>query len=283
MNDTQQTPARRSNWVLITTSIVGGAVLLGAIASAAIAGVYMAARGSNSASGSGSGDRAITADVRDLDELDIDAGSADFSVVYDGEGGADTALLVVSGGTREWTMRRDEGALEIDSSRGFFLDWLTFGPDFGQTVVLHLPEQLRDRQMDADLDLSSGSLRVAGVFGELNVEVSSGEAVVAGSARSVDAHLSSGGLEFELADVTEADLEVSSGVMRGELTGEAPRRAELSVSSGSIDLILPDVPYDLRSSVSSGSADNLLRTDPSASRTLDVRVSSGSVMLRPGS
>ncbi|XPP27695.1 MAG: DUF4097 family beta strand repeat-containing protein [Leucobacter sp.] len=266
--------SQRPNGVLIATSVVGGVLLVAAIATAAVFGITSLNRSGGEAS-------TLTADARGVTALEVDAGSAEFSIVYDGAGSGEAVLETGAGG-REWQLRRDGATLVVDSERSFFPDWLMFGPDLGQTVVLRLPDEMRTQRIDADFELSSGGLRAEGNYGELEVEVSSGNFIVSGSARSFDAGVSSGHLEFVLDDVEEASIDISSGRVDGELTGTAPASLEIDVSSGSVEVRLPDEAYAVSTRVSSGSIDNLLRTDPASPYRIDARVSSGGITLRPG-
>lgn len=264
---------RRTNVALIVTSIVGGVLLLAAIGAAATAGVLSLTR-------SGAA-QTLTADARGIAELDIDASSADFRIVYDDAAEPGSAVLEAGDGDREWVLRRDGETLVAEPRSGFSWNWLRFGPGVEQTVVLHLPGELRETRLDAELELSSGSLRAEGRFGELDIDVSSGMLTVEGEARSLDIDVSSGRAEFRLADVEEASLGLSSGDLVGEFSGAAPREVEIEVSSGRAEATLPDVPYAVAERVSSGTVDNRLRTDPASRNGIEVGVSSGAVVLRP--
>lgn len=224
----------------------------------------------------------LTADAEGVAALDVSTGSADLTIVFDDalEG---EAVLTSNEGPSEWVLRRNGDTLVVDSHRTIsFLGWLSFGPLRGQSVELRLPGELENEVVDAEFQLSSGTLRASGAYGELDVRVSSGHVEISGSARTVDASVSSGHLETELSGVTDARFGVSSGQLDAELHGDAPQDLELSVSSGFMSVEVPDVAYAVSSRVSSGSLDNLLRTDPSSSNQIDASVSSGSIELRAG-
>lgn len=281
-NDTSTAPAalapRRSNWVLLTTSIVGGMLLIGVIAWAALAGIGQSVRSSG-----GADLQTFTADVSGITELDIDAAASNFSVVYDSSAGDDTALLEVQGsGMRSWNMNRDGAQLQVESNNAFSFGWFGFGPADRQTVVLHLPREMQQHTLDAELSLSSGVLSMEGEFGDLVTEVSAGEMIIGGVARSFRGEVSAGSLVFELQDVSDFGLEVSAGGATGEIVGQAPRTAEFSVSAGSAEVAMPNTEYRVVSDVSAGAFENLLRTDPATSRVIDVEVSAGELILKPG-
>lgn len=270
---TENTQPRRANVALIVTTVVGGVLLLAAIGFAAVAGIFSLTRGDSPA-------QTISASADGITELRIDASAADFTLAYDSDD-AGEAVLEASSGRQEWELRREGSRLVAEPRGGFPWGWLRLGPDLGQTVVLHLPAELRDAELDAELELSSGSLRAKGGFGELDVEVSSGLLSVEGEAREVDIDVSSGQVEFALADVARASIGVSSGGVVGEFTGRAPDDLGIDVSSGRVEVLLPDGSYAVQEEVSSGSVDNRLRTDPDSRNAVEVSVSSGQVVLRP--
>lgn len=271
---TRQPAPSPGRGIVIALAIVGGLLLLIVIGG----GVFSAVA---SLAGDERGRQTSTALVDDIHSLDIRAGSADFTVVFDDQGGPDTALLEVVHGVREWQMRNSESTLQIESTSRFPFGWLSIGPRPGQQVVLHLPSSLRESRLNADLDLSSGSFHIDAELGDVEVDLSSGQITVEGSARSFEGSVSSGALVIGLSGVREADIEVSSGRVSGELTGRDLRALELSVSSGKVDLGVPDQSYAVSSRVSSGKFDNQLRTDPSSRSAIEVGVSSGSVTLWP--
>lgn len=284
MNEPQQTAPnqsqsqpRRSRWVLITTSIVGGVLLLGVIAFAAVGGILRSLQADHTSA------QSMTAETNGIDSLDIDAAASRFSVVYDSKGGESTALLEVQGGSgRSWNLQRDGSDLRVSSSTPFGFGWLGFGSIDLQTVVLHLPTSMRSQQLDADLSLSAGSLQIDADFDELTTEVSAGEMNVDGSANALSVEVSAGSLLFDLDDVSDAEFDVSAGRAKGELNGTAPRSTDISVSAGSVDLVLPDVEYRVDSEVSAGRLKNLVRTDPNSRNVISVEVSAGEVVLQAG-
>lgn len=277
---------RRSNWVLITTAIVGGIVLIGAVGAAALSGLTALTKPSNESP------QLLTADASDMTNIRVDASAADVSVTCDrdGEHAEELAVLTASEGPQRWHLRMERETLRVGTERGHF-GWLGGINLFGwgawqpQTVSISLPEHACEGgTVSADFDLSSGRLLAKGEFDALRLDVSAGDAMVAGAARTVEADVSAGGAELLLADVEEAKLQVSAGGLTGAFTGDAPRQLRIDVSAGEIDLELPDVPYLVSSDVSAGSFDNFLRTGGSTAddHRVDVDVSAGGVTLRPG-
>jgi hypothetical protein len=260
-------PPRRTGAVVVAglTIALGGVLFLGAATSGALRTVTSSASASET----------LTLDVAGVTDLDIDASATDLRVVF---ADVDVASLTVDGGRTGWRFERDGDELQVESPpRGPFVLW--FGGN-GRTV-LTLPEELSGT--DASLSLSAGSLTANGSFAELEVDVSSGDLRVSGDARSVTAEVSAGSADLRLADVSDAEFDLSAGGMTAELTGRAPRQVGIDVSAGSLELLLPAGDYDVRSDVSAGSLDNRLESAAGGgSGTVEVHVSAGEVTLLPG-
>lgn len=260
--------------ILITTAIIGGCALLATGTSAAVAAVGA------QASSSGSVAAATSLDTTGITGVEVDASTADFSVAF---GDVSEATLEVSGPrSDQWTLRRDDTDLVVEAPRGIFGFCFGWCPPSEQVVVLTLPLSLEDRPVDLEARLGAGALRADGAFGDLDLELSAGRMTVEGSARSLDLEMSAGNFTGDLSDVTEASITVSAGSADTRLTGSAPREVDLEVSAGSLDLTLPDEPYQVRTEVSAGNVDNQLRTDSGARSVIEAEVSAGKIVLRPG-
>ncbi|GAA4772647.1 hypothetical protein [Microbacterium gilvum] len=258
--------------VAIVTAVVGGLALLGTAAGIGVSAIV----------GGSASDDVQTADVSGVTALEIDSTASSFSIVY---GDVDDAVLEVADSQGGWRLARDEDELRVERRDfgGWWLggDWFdgdVFESD--ETVVLTLPERLRDAGLDADLRLSSGSLSADGVFGEVDVEVAAGFLSLQGAARAVDVDLSAGRAEVALADVREADLRVAAGRLDAELTGEAPSEVSVEVSAGHLDLVLPAASYAVESEVTAGTFDNGLEESSSSPREVSVAVTAGEARLR---
>lgn len=271
----------RSNWVLITTSIVGGAVLFGTIVGAAITGIYSATRDSNVVP------QLLTAEAEGITRIDVDASAARFTVTCERPGGADDDVftLSTSTGEREWRMETRRGALRVEPVNRWFGGFSLIGPrsDARQDVALLLPASACEggSPLDAGLAIGAGEMQVDGPYGELDIEIGAGEIRVDGTAREVDVEIGAGEAALYLGDVRSASLSVSAGSLRGGFEGRAPGELDIEVSAGAVDLRLPDEGYAIESSVAAGDFDNRLKTDPQASRQIEVDIAAGSVTLRP--
>lgn len=270
-------PASGGKVVAIVVAVIGGVALLGTAIGAGVS----AARGAFST------DETLTASADGVTSLDIDASAASFAIAY---GDVDEAVLEVTNADDGWRVSRDGGELSVDRRDGLFRGWWFGGDWLGgdwfddeETVVLTLPERLRGAGLDAELSLSGGSLTAEGDFGEVDADVGAGYLSLEGSAHSLGVDLSAGQADIALADVAEAGFTVAAGRLDAELSGDAPSDVTIDVSAGSLDLVLPDETYAVRSDVSAGDLDNRLDVDSSAPREISVQLAAGDATLRSGS
>jgi len=268
-------PPRRSSAkvVAILTICAGGVLVLGTLATGVISVVRAAAVHTETAS----------VPAADLRALDLDVSGADVTVTY---GAGSDATLTVTGarGIQDWSLARDGDRLVVNSDRDWFSRWGWFRePD---RVELTLP--LGSEGLDADLDVSGGSLTARGDFGELVTTLDAGALRVTGGADALTAEINAGSARIDLADVETARFSVNAGSVEGSLgtsaTGSAailPSSVRIDVSAGRLDLEIPDTMYALTQEVSAGSFTHDLDTSPSSDHRIDVTVSAGAVVLRP--
>ncbi|MBK0418121.1 hypothetical protein JD276_03635 [Leucobacter sp. CSA1] len=259
--------------IVIATAVIGGVALLGAAGSSAlgVAGGLVRASG-----GSGA---VQTVDASGATGLDIDASATSFRLEFGDV--AEATLEQAEGAERgRWSLERRGDEIVVERRSGIFGDWC-FGFCFEseRTTVLTLPEEL-DGALDVEIGVGAGTVDASGEFVGLDVHIGAGEVIVAGAARTLNVEVGAGTADFELDDVVEADFEVSAGEARASFTGEAPERVGIDVSVGSVDLALPDVPYDLRSRSSLGDVTNLLETSSASDHRIDADVSVGDITLR---
>lgn len=263
----------------------GSGARAGAIAIAVFGGVALLATGGTAAVAavndfSTSVDSQQQIDASGVTGIKLDLGGVDTRVEF---GDVEEAQLDVSGsGSERWALTRDGDELIVNSPEMNFGWWFGDWFDNEGSVLLTLPNELRDAALDADIFLGAGSLDVKGDFGEVDVEMGAGALFITGSAETIDLDLGAGRAELELADVSEADFSISAGRLEAELTGTAPSEVQLDVSAGSLVLTLPDEEYDVRQDVSAGSLDNGLQTSSNARNSIVASVSAGSAVLRPG-
>ena len=272
-----QGPSRTAKTIMYITAVAGGVALLGIAASAA----YSAA---GTRLGTASGDSSRSVSVEGVTELDLDISLADFTLKF---GAVDEAQLKVSGTDSDrWALKRDRDTLVVTSPQRLGGSSCLFGfcpPDRAAhtTVILTLPETLERQSVNAEIDVSVGSFTSTGTFGDLAVEVGTGEATVAGDARTLSVSVGVGSFSGDLTGVNAADFEVSMGDVRTTLRGDAPDSVDVEVGTGSADLQLPDVEYRVDASVELGDLRNQLRTSSSAPNRITADVSLGDLALRP--
>ena len=257
----------------IITAVVGGLALLGAVGTVAVAATLNFVHSSSSENNG-----VLTLDdVAGVTAVSVDASAAEFTLEFADV--ADVRLETAGDNPREWTLDRRGTVIMVDqaNSFGFCLVFCGRGDEY---VTLTLPLALQG-SIDADLELGAGSLIATGDFRDLDLEVSAGSATATGSAKTLDVALSAGRADLQLADVQEARFEVSAGKMVTELTGNAPQHVDAEVSAGSLEVTLPDVPYDVTSEVAAGSLTNTLREDNRTRNTINVEVAAGEIILTP--
>ena len=257
---------------MVVTAVVGGLALLGT-------GGAAAAAAADSIITSSSPESVQTVNVDGIEGIDVAADASSMRVEF---GDVEEAQLAITNGRgTAWKFERDGDELIVRSPDGVFGWW--FGNWFGdeEIAVLTLPENLRNAELDADLNLDAGSLDVVGDFGALDISVSAGALDVEGAARELDLQMSAGRADVLLDGVTTADLGVSAGDLTVELTGTPPTQTSIDVSAGSLDLTVPNVAYAITQDVSAGTLNAKVDESSSARRTIDVSLSAGTATIRP--
>ncbi|MBL3699511.1 hypothetical protein [Leucobacter luti] len=270
-------PGRAARPIMIATACVGGLALLGIGTSAA----YSAA-GTRVASVSDASATSISVDG--ITDLDLDLSIAEFTLEY---GPVDEAELRVAGThTDRWVLKRDRDTLVVASPSRLgggscFLGFCPPDRTARMTGTLTLPEELRQRPLNTEVEVSVGSFTADGSFGDVSVDVGAGEATIAGAASTLEVTVGVGTFTGELSDVSAAAFEVSLGEIRTTLSGDAPDTITAEVGTGSIDLRLPDEDYRVDASVELGDVTNRLRTSSDAKHLITADVSLGELTLRP--
>lgn len=257
--------------MMVLIAVIGGIALLVVVATT----VFSSALGLNR------GSATTTADTNGVSTIDIDATATKFDLEF---ADVSEATLETSGLNADgWHLGREGNELVVHAPDRW-MDWCFFncGVEDNQ-VTLTLPQELNDGHLSAELELSGGQLVTDGDFDRLGVELNAGEVNINGSARALDTQVNAGSGNLNLADVQTAELEVSAGRLITELTGDAPEQVSAEVSAGRLDLAVPDTAYAVNSQVSAGNLDNQLQTTSAADHRIDVDVSAGNAVLRPGS
>ena len=254
-----------------------GARAIAALTAAAGAGLLLFAAGTGIAGTVASGavsTSTLTASTSGVTALDVDTAAADIRISF---ADVDEATLSVtgSGGADRWELTNEGGTLSLDSERDWWSSWNPWNAPARGTLVL--PASLAG--VDADLSVGAGAIRVDGSFGAIALTVDAGSIDASGTATSLDAGVSAGRLNVDLAGVRDASVRVSAGRVSGELTGAAPASLTVKAEAGSVDLTLPRDRYAVSASQEVGSFTSGLTEDPASRNRVEVTVSAGSVHL----
>lgn len=160
----------------------------------------------------------------------------------------------------------DGSVLYLDTNRG------TAFPNFvAVDYVVDVPPQVR-----VNGHLSSGSLRLTGVAA-VDVRTSSGAIALDGVTGDITAKSSSGSIKGRDLRASRIDAKTSSGRLSLDLA--QPGDVTAKASSGSIDVTVPDSHYRIDTKVSSGRTQINVPNDPAGPHHLDLRASSGAIMV----
>ena len=278
-NTPERSPRRGIGPVGIITAVVGGVVLFGLGASAALMMVTTSGSADTTAQ---TARLAEPVDTTGVTSLSLNAGVADIDVVFADVAGA--TLSVRGAGAEKWELRRDDEDLTVYAPRkgsGFcFLGFCPSGRNQYTTATLTLPRELEDRAIDADLTVGVGSVRAAGAFGDLEVSVEVGEADIRGTAETLDIEVGVGSFTGEFSGVTTVAAEASLGEIDLVLTKTPPMDVRLQASTGSISLAVPAADYDVQVTHSLGDVTNTLRNVPGAANRISAQAELGEITLR---
>lgn len=262
-------PTNQSRPLNVILAVLGGLVLLTLIISAT--------RGATANLSSNQFSK--TANVQGITALDVEASAGTFTVQF-----ADTseAVLDVKGSrSEEWKLERTANELRVSPPGGWF-NWCFIGCNTQEsTAVLTLPQSMNNGSLNAELSVGAGDLSAEGDFLTLDLDVSAGSLNVTGAAKTLTADLGAGYIKATLADVNRAELDISAGNMQANLSGTAPASIKADVSAGKLDLFVPDVPYNVVTSVSVGEVDNDLQVASDSPNKITVEVSAGNANLQP--
>lgn len=256
--------------VSVATIVVGAVVAVGTLAGTGVSAVAGMAdwRGETSSYDVSSDSSALS-----LTDLQIDLAGGELTVEY---GDVESPQLDAdSRGRQGWTFDQDGNSLRVASPSGSFVD-----AGRAARATLTLPWDLDGSGIAADIRVTGGALELTGGFGDVTVEVAGGVATLDGAARDIDVTVTGGSATAEIIDADTAAFEVAGGELTATLSGVTPTRTDVEVTAGSADVMLPDDEYRVRVDDGAGSVDNGLRTSSSATATVDVTATMGSVRLR---
>ncbi len=118
-----------------------------------------------------------------------------------------------------------------------------------------------DGVADVDVDADSGSITLSDIDGSVVADADSGSITGNGLSGPIEVDADSGKIELAL---------------------NKPSDVTAQADSGSIELTVPDVAYNVSSQVDSGGEEIDVRTDPDSPHLLDLDADSGSITVRTG-
>lgn len=132
-----------------------------------------------------------------------------------------------------------------------------------------------------DLVSDNGSIRVEGADGGVRARSSNGAIVVADSSGAVSVSTDNGTITTERLRASTVVALSSNGRILIDVA-EPADSVLARTDNGSITVLVPDdeAAYATSTSSENGSVDELIRTDPSAERSIEARASNGSVSVR---
>ncbi|WP_328466464.1 DUF4097 domain-containing protein [Actinoplanes sp. NBC_00393] len=216
-----------------------------------------------------------------ISEIVLTGGNADVTVTT--ATGTETVIKrVVRGGTNAGEAHKLSGAvltLPTDCGRDCRTRYEIKAPA-GVTVRgdLHSGDVMLERVGPVDLKLTSGDVGVRDATGKVAIRATSGDLAVDGAPEV--------NLECTSGDLTA--LNVSGPITARSSSGDThlglavPASVTATVTSGNLDLMVPEGSYRVRTDT--GSGDETLHgviDDPKAKHTLDLRTRSGDLTVVP--
>ena len=261
-------PRTSSRVIAILAIVFGALVIVGTVSSA----VWTTAASASVRTGTNA------TGVSGVSDLDADLSAGSLTIAF---ADVDEAELTVTGtsGADRWVLERDGDTLVVRSPDSFWGGMWFSGGSAGE-AELRLPRDLSG--IDADVSVAAGDFEASGDFGDLSLDLGAGRLAVDGSATALTLEVAAGRGEVQLDGVDTAELSVSAGALQVGLTGTPPSEITADVSAGALTLSVPDGRYEITSDVSGGSFDDRIGSTPGAQNTIDVEVSAGQIVLRPG-
>ncbi|MFC0848460.1 DUF4097 family beta strand repeat-containing protein [Streptomyces noboritoensis] len=215
-----------------------------------------------------------TSDRHPVKTVQVDSGSAELTVVPGAEGEVRIQQRL------SWSVRKPKVVKEWDG------DTLKLRPECDGTFALTslgCSVQL-DLTVPAGVALKvnsgSGTVRVSGLTGPVDVDGGSGSVKLYGVRGPIDASVGSGSFSGAAIGSTEAEVHSSSGHAELEFV-TPPRRVTASTGSGSVDLRVPaGSHYRVEGTKGSGTRDiEDSLPDPASDRLIKVSSGSGTATL----
>ncbi|MFB6719490.1 DUF4097 domain-containing protein [Kribbella sp. NPDC056345] len=139
------------------------------------------------------------------------------------------------------------------------------------------------RDVKLTVKSTSGPIKVSGMTADTELKTSSGDIEVHDVAGTLRMESSSGGIDADGLSASTVTTKSSSGSAE-VVFATAPLSVDAKSSSGDVTVRIPSGPetYHLETDTSSGDNEPEIRQDPSATRTIKVKTSSGDIDLGYG-
>jgi len=238
----------------------------------------------------GSGDQGMTGfdsmDVTGVTDVEVDVAAAALTIQF---GDVEFAELETSHGEDfAWNFSVEGSTLKLESpddglsvTRGCLFGCSDSMGDDARRVTLTLPQSLAERgELDADVSVAAGTVRMDGSFRDLGIDVQTGEVSVDGTARSLDLDVSTGTAKVSLVDVESAEANIETGQAEIVLGGEAPASVDVGVDLGSLTVELPAEKYRVDIEDGPSKVQNGLDTDRKSKHRVSAELGAGELVLR---
>lgn len=210
-------------------------------------------------------------DVQGVADIHIEVAAARFRLTF---GDVESATLDVEGSNADdWTLLRQGETLSIRSSEHKALKGLS------AQAVLTLPESLNDGSAVLRLEIAACEFQGAGAFLAVEADVAASNFDLSSQTQQASIELAAGKARLQLRNAATVALKVAAGHLAAWLLGGAPSSLSVEVATGAADLIVPAVPYRLRSSAALGSFSSTVSESPSSPNVIDVDVTMGKVSI----
>lgn len=255
--------------VATVITVVGAVVLIGML----VAGMFGAVRAIASPAGT---EQSFRADATGATALVLDVSTADVEVRFADVSEARLEVQPRGSDGATWNLRREGDEIKVVQNDGF--NW-SFGWDFGtEHVTLQLPRGLEGK-LDATVDVSAGSVSLAGDYRDVRLGLSAGDVSYDGDADTMRVEISAGSADITAHDVRTVQLEVSAGSIDAEFTGRQPDLTKVDATAGDVSVSLPHGQYAVQQDVTAGDLSIQVPTDPSASARIEASVTAGDVTI----
>lgn len=262
-------PGRRHAWLAVVLTVIGAVIALASIGNGAYAAMLDSTGRTSTEQLSVAEVKSIVIEVEQTG-LDVTVGSGTEAKLTQNVRGFDESAAV------GMTLKGTELHVSVHG-----VPSVQFGDENVQAATLELPATLLAEHPALSVMVTEGALNLQGSYGAVTAELKSGMLRMTGSAQSVAAAIQSGLAELSYDVQDTFDVSVQEGLVTVTEEGAtAPTAMSFDVSSGMLDVTVPDVAYKTDVEVSSGAQDVTVERDDASKNALTVNADSGAVSVR---